>query len=131
MRNGGLQQFIVIALFVVVTLVDLLGRWMRSRGQRGGPGERGPMPTDIDWPAEDAPAPVPTPRRGRPPAKPRAAPVRATASRTASTGLSMLDRRPADGRRSVRATAVPALDAADARRAIVAMTILGPCRALE
>jgi hypothetical protein len=43
----------------------------------------------------------------------------------------MRDRRPPDGRRSVRATTIPALDAADARRAIVAMTILGPCRALE
>jgi hypothetical protein len=125
MRNGGLQQFIVITLFVVFALVDLLGRWLRSRGQRGGPGERGPMPTDIDR------AEAPAPRRGRPPAPPRAAPVRATAARGASTGPSMRDRRPPDGRRSVRATTIPALDAAGARRAIVAMTILGPCRALE
>jgi hypothetical protein len=127
MRNGGLQQFIVITLFVVFALVDLLGRWLRSRGQRGGPGERGPMPTEIDR----AEAPAPAPRRGRLPAAPRAAPVRATAARGASTGPSMRDRRPPDGRRSVRATTIPALDAADARRAIVAMTILGPCRALE
>jgi hypothetical protein len=59
----------------------------------------------------------------------RSAPVRPPASRLASGGISARDRIAAgvSGARARRLT----FNADDARRGIIAMTVLGPCRALE
>ncbi len=166
MRNGGLQQLIVLALFVVVALVDLLGRWVRSRAERGGapgPGDDAgrragaeggasrpmPWPTrdapPVDAPPVDAPPAERRPPRSRQPSRERPTPAAARAvpprgasapsppARTAPPARARPEpptvppRRPPRARSAARA----ALDAAAARRAIVAMTILGPCRALE
>jgi hypothetical protein len=144
MRNGGLQQLIVLALFVVVALVDLLGRWVRSRAERGGapgPGDdagRGNGPEGgasrpMPWPTRDAPPVDAPPAERRPPRsrqpsreRPTPAAARAVPPRGASAPSP-----PARTAPRARSAARAALDAAAARRAIVAMTILGPCRALE
>jgi len=59
----------------------------------------------------------------------RSAPVRPVASRLASGGISARDRMAA-GVSGPRARGLT-FNADDARRGIIAMTVLGPCRALE
>lgn len=59
----------------------------------------------------------------------RSAPVRPVASRLASGGISARDRLAA-GASGVRARGLT-FTANDARRGVIAMTVLGPCRALE
>lgn len=131
------RQVISLLLFVGVGLVDLLGRWHRAR-QRPQAGGGAPVPPSA--PAEPPPqgarprgTPIPprsadaAPRRAdRPPLRRRLA-VEEVGGREAAAR-----------RREARSSAAPAgrrrppvLDAAQARRAIVTATLLGPCRALD
>jgi hypothetical protein len=124
-----------------VGLVDLLGRWHRARQRPpAGGGAPAPAPAPVEPPSapprpggHPRKAPVPprsadaAPRRGdRPPLGRRLA-VEEVAAREAGTR-----------RREARGTPAPTgrrppvgLDAAQARRAIVTATLLGPCRALD
>jgi hypothetical protein len=213
MGDGGLQQLIIIGLFLLFGLADLIARVARGRTRSQQPGEpvrrpaemeERPWQADMPWqgdddeeevvrrPVRDVPVPAHArvderqkqranervreranervrertngrvqervervqervervqervnAERGRP-ARERAvrdrtssvrqdvvrsAPVRPVASRLASSGLSARDRMATSpsGRRArgLRFTAD------DARRGVIAMTVLGPCRALE
>lgn len=125
------------------------------------PVEEDPWQVDMPWRDEDddvvveqrpvrveAPVPVPardrvSAERGRAPrertvrdrassvrqAVVRSAPVRPVASRLATGGISAQDRIAA-GLSGARQRGVT-FTAADARRGVIAMTVLGPCRALE
>ncbi len=72
------------------------------------------------------------PERGSAPrvAALRVAPVRVQSARKASAGMTALDRLDT-GRTGRGRSGAPLLNVHDARRAILAMTILGPCRAFE
>ncbi len=60
----------------------------------------------------------------------RVAPVRVQSARKASAGMTALDRLDTSGT-GRRRNAAPLLNVHDAKRAILAMTVLGPCRAIE
>lgn len=181
MRDGSLQQLIIVGVFIVFALLDVIGRFAKkSRDGTAEPDTRDYTRDDDDFeifdlpparPAErqpDArrpepfaeprvPQPMPTPRPvptqrpssvpqsvprsapTRPPVArapaPRAAPVRVAPVRTpsprlAAIGMSAIDRIDSS-RVGHEAASQPLLNVHDARRAILAMTILGPCRAME
>jgi len=117
MRSLRPEQILLLLLFVLVPLINLLVRWLRRRAselQRPVPAE----PRAAEPVAREERPPVPVPPRVRviEPALPRegpreappAPPLRPVIRRAGSLG----------GRLAVR-------------RAVVAMTILGPCRGLE
>jgi hypothetical protein len=109
-----LEQVLVLAVFLLVVLVDMAARYLRSRRAAAVP-----VPE---------PEPVTFPPVARPPAAARlAAPVPARRRRPEAGVQPMPDPRPTAFRRR------PALPGglAEARRGIVLMTVLGPCRALE
>lgn len=142
--EGRFEQLIVLAVVIVFSLVDLLLRWAKRRAkqrQAGMPEEDGGELAfeeeieDFETPGEvvlereepwaaGAPSPhLPTetpPSSERVPA--RAAPSRAPAGTLAP--LPHLAKRPCRRKRW-------ALGPGDARRGIVLMTVLGPCRAQE
>jgi hypothetical protein len=134
-----LDQLVVILLVVLFTLGDAVYRRLRNRGRAAPPeGEElhegetavadadveaayeeeirhgdGSEPEDVFEPPaeEELPAPAHRPPALPPPEPERPAPVALARRRTA---------------------ALPSpLDAREARRAIVLMTVLGPCRGLE
>lgn len=114
MRSIGLEQLVLIAVFVLIPLLSVLGRWLRERAGKTRP--RGPGP----------PAPVTEvtpPPLGLPPRARRVEPVLPAARLPRTAPPAAVDRRP-------RASALLG-GPAGMRRAVVAMTILGPCRALE
>ena len=117
MRSLRPEQILLLLLFVLVPLINLLVRWLRRRAreqQRPAPVE--PRATEPVAREERPPVPVPPRVRVIEPALPRegpreappAPPLRPVIRRAGSLG----------GRLAVR-------------RAVVAMTILGPCRGLE
>jgi hypothetical protein len=112
-----MEQFLVLVFFVLAALVNILLRWTR---QRAAPPPRDARPE----------RPRPAERRERPRAVPDRADARrpelpVAARRRPLPPLAMAPGRP---RQSVH----PRLGRhADIRRAIVAMTILARCRALE
>lgn len=118
MRSLRLEQILLLLVFVLVPLITLLARWLQRRAreqQRPVPAEpRAAEPVGREeWP----PAPMPPPRvrviePALPPESPRKAP-------------------PAPPPRPVIRRAGPLGGRAAVRRAVVAMTILGPCRGLE
>jgi hypothetical protein len=116
MRSLRPEQIFLLMLFVLVPLVNLLVRWLRRRAreqQRLAPaGSRAGEPVARE---ELAPAPMPPRVRVIEPALRRegfrAAPLAHPPPATRRAG-------PLGGRAAVR-------------KAVVAMTILGPCRGLE
>jgi hypothetical protein len=183
MRDGGLQQLILVGIFLVIALVDLLARWGRRRGGLPGeidgaengrerivfPPETPPSRERIVFPpgeseAERAAAAARERQRAqqervlreraaaapdRPPrtrqrgtsareearlareraaivreAILRAAPVRTRGERRSTSAGGPVATVTSRTRRGV-------FSAGDARRGIIAMTVLGPCRALE
>lgn len=143
----GFEQLFILVLIVVATLVDLLVRWIRRKTGASAPSPRSEEPVLVEaeepdlfeptYPeATEAPAPAPSPPVTPPaPAPARVvAPDRAPVSRTPppeSTdrvrGLGPL--RAAGPRRRTRQRLVAG--PADARRAMVLLAVLGPCRGLE
>lgn len=112
MRNLRPEQLLLLLVFVLVPFVNLLVRWLRGRTHNSGQGLQPPEPEERKRrPVGPMPRirlvepPVPPggPRRAPLPPPPEPAPLRAA---------------PLGG--------LPAI-----RRAVVMMTILGPCRALE
>ena len=164
MRDGGLQQLILVVVFLVFAVVDLLARWAR---RRQGPSDERDDRERIVFPPDEEDEPFGFPRdardqgraaevqrsrdqaaarqesRGRGAAareearlaRERAAMVRDAILRAAPVRGKEPKRAPAASR--VAAGPAPArgragrFSAADARRAVIAMTVLGPCRGLE
>jgi hypothetical protein len=116
MRSITFEQILLLLLFVGVPLLNLLVRWLkRARAQSR------PFPPEPGAPAAEAreerrPTSVRPQTRALDPILVRADPREAP---TASPPLAVVRRgRPLGGRAGVR-------------RAVVAMTILGPCRGLD
>lgn len=131
----GFEQLIVMAAIILAGVFDLLVRWLKSRQRKDAPVDAGRSDENPVLVEEEADFGLPAEvellsdvelsgeelveRRGPPPLPPPPVPV--------------VSRRPAPPppsrprRVSRRLLAGPL----DARRGIVMMTILGPCRALE
>lgn len=143
----GFEQLFILVLIIVATLVDLLVRWIKRKTGASTPPARSEepvlveeeesdlfeleLPRDVEAPAPPAPPPVKHPA---PAAARVAAPAREPIGRTPppeSTapvrGLGAL--RPTEPRRR-RARHRLLAGGADARRAMVLLAVLGPCRGL-
>jgi hypothetical protein len=105
-RSLTLQQLLLLAVIVLVPLLNLLLRWLQRRMEAAAPASPGP----------EAAGPLP----GLPPRAERREPLPAVE----------LPRVAARARRRPRPTA-PIGTLPEIRRAVVMMTVLGPCRALE
>jgi hypothetical protein len=113
MRSLRPEQLILLLVFLLVPLFNLLVRWLQRRAR----GQRGPEPVVRE---ERAPTAMPPRVRVIKPALADETLHREAAPRKASPGPRPVHRRraPLGGRVA-------------ARRAVVVMTILGPCRGLE
>jgi hypothetical protein len=122
-----MEQLILIAIFLLVGLINLLARRFRGRLQGPPPDTEAPTPTPEpeSWQPRETVALPPSARVILPPA-PQPAP-RVPAPAPAATVAA------APPPRVRRGTAMRKLvgSPAEVRRAIIAMTILGPCRARE
>jgi hypothetical protein len=112
-----MEQIFLLGLFLLVGLINVIVRWLRQRREAPRP-DPDPEPTRAakarEWPGVArvrAPVPPPDPVVPAPRRMPTAAP-----------GLHVWRRRRVHPRLGSHA---------DLRRAIVVMTLLGPCRALE
>jgi hypothetical protein len=115
-----MEQLLLIAIFLLVGLINLIVRRLRQRAEAPGPPAE---PEAVPWPApgrtrELPPAarvilPVPLPEPSVPAVRPMRSPAPAPPARRRPRGHRRLGSR------------------ADVRRAIVTMTVLGPCRARE
>lgn len=113
-----MEQLLLIAIFLLVGLVNMLVRWLRQRAEAAR----------RDGEAEPAPEPVPGRRRELPPAARVIAPALPVEAAVAPARRM----RPPASAPPPRPRAHRRLGSrADIRRAIVTMTVLGPCRARE
>jgi hypothetical protein len=118
MRSLRPEQILLLLLFVLVPLLNLLVRWLQGRARA----QQRPVPAETR-------AVEPGGHAERPPTRmpPRVRVVEPTLSREEPRAMRPAPRpRPVVVRR-----AGPLGGRAAVRRAIVAMTILGPCRGLE
>jgi len=116
MRSLRPEQLLLLLLFVLVPLFNLLLRWLQRRAreqQRPVPAE--PRAAEPEG-REELPARMPPRVRVIEPARPREGPREAP---------------PAPRPQPLIRRAGPMGGRAAVRRAVVAMTILGPCRGLE
>jgi hypothetical protein len=115
-----LETLFFVLLVAFVVLANVILPWLRRRLEAGMPREREPQAPEATRRAKVLP-PRPAPAPGRPPApsRPREGPIRAPLPAVAP---------PAAKRREAR---WPVASLRDARRGIVLMTLLGPCRAVE
>jgi hypothetical protein len=140
MRQISIEQLLFLALFVLVPLINLLLRWLRARAAERLPGDR----TDQQWPEPVIAGPeipggeVPerrAPPRDHPPRLPAEARPVATPTEplpAARSGVPTLASSAAPvPAQSARRPRVRPANRREIRRAIVLMTALGPCRALE
>ena len=117
-----MEQLLLIAIFLLVGLVNVLVRWLRQRAQTSRP--------EAEVEAEPAPGPVPGRPRELPPAARVIVPQRPVeaaipaARRMRPPASAPPPRRRPRGHRRLGTRA-------DIRRAIITMTVLGPCRARE
>lgn len=107
MRNFSFEPIIVLIIFILIPLANYVLARMRRRFEQPGPA-RQPMP-DMGFRRQAAPTPTLAPRRAQ-----EAPPNRVLASSRSRWSRKTLFRT----RR-------------DVRRVIVAMTVLGPCRAYD
>jgi len=117
MRSIRLEQLLLLLVFVLVPLINLLVRWLRRRARE----QQHPAPAEsraAEPVAREERSPVPVPPRVPviEPVLPREGPRKAP---------------PASPPRPVLRPAGSLGGRLAVRRAVVAMTILGPCRALE
>jgi hypothetical protein len=115
MRSASPEQLVVLAIFLLLPLLNfLLTLWRRRRDSRASSLEPAPSP------------PTPMAARATRPLETRQVPGSdERPRRKASTALVETPAAPRPLRTRAR------LGPRDARRAVVLMTILGPCRALE
>ena len=117
MRSFRPEQLLLLLVFVLVPLINLLVRWLRRRaGEQQRPVPAEPRAAEPVAREERPPVPVPPRVRVIEPALPREGPREAP---------------PAPPLRPVIRRAGPLGGRLAVRRAVVAMTILGPCRGLE
>ena len=115
-----MEQLLLIAIFLLVGLINMIVRRLRQRAEEPGPPAE---PEEVPWPApsrtqELPPAarvilPVPLPEPSVPAVRPMRSPAPTPRAPHRPRGHRRLGSR------------------ADVRRAIVTMTVLGPCRARE
>jgi hypothetical protein len=128
----GIEQYLMIAIVMVVALADLLRSWLKRRAGQGGPVEleapqelaRAPEPQVLRRP--DVPAPIPH-------ATSMAARERSSAQAVQRAGRLTTARTPV--RATTRATTLsvaPLIGSrSDLRRAIVLREVLGPPKGLD
>ena len=132
----GFDQLVIVLLVVLATLLDLVLRWIKKRTRHDeSPVHRDETvaaedaeaePWESEWqPLPEAPLPEAPPREALPPeAPPPEVPPQEAPGREVPPW-----REPA---REVPRLRRPLFErAGDARRAIVVMAVLGPCRALD
>jgi hypothetical protein len=112
MRSLRLEQILLLLVIVLVPLINMLFRWLQ---RRAGEQQR-PVPAEPVAREEPSPVPVPPWVRVTEPALPVEGPRKAPPAPLPRPVIRRA--RPLGGRLAVR-------------RAVVAMTILGPCRGLE
>ena len=110
------EQFVPLALFVLFVVFNLVGRWVSGRLKQQQERE------------EEQPVPPPSPGRERP-IPPRARVV--TTPKSAPEELRPAPRPPGRAERRRRRPRPLLETPSEARRAIVLMAILGPCRGRE
>jgi hypothetical protein len=115
-----MEQLLLIAIFLLVGLVNMLVRWLRRRAEASRPAGE----------AEPAPGPVPGRRRELPPAARVISPELPVEAAVAPARRMRPPASAPPPRRRPRAHRRLG-SRADIRRAIVTMTVLGPCRARE
>lgn len=115
MRRLSPEQLLLVVFLVVTLLSVLLRLWHRRRTGGAGADQREPV-------APEAPARVTRPRAVQP------APIGGSGNRPRRENPGIPAKAPPG---SGRLTASARLDPSAARRAVVLMAILGPCRALE
>ena len=119
-----MEQLLLIAIFLLVGLVNMLVRWLRRRAETPGPEARPqPGPEPVLERAPSRRRELPPAARVIVPAPPPEAPVPATRRMRSPAAAPPPRPRPRAHRRLG--------SRADVRRAIVTMTVLGPCRARE
>jgi hypothetical protein len=117
MRSFRPEQILLLLVFVLVPLFNLLVRWLQRRARE----QQRPMPAKPS-------AIDPVGREERPPAR---MPPRVRVIEPARPREGPREPPPAPRPQPVIRRAGPLGGRAEVRRAIVAMTILGPCRGLE
>ena len=117
MRSLRLEQVLLLLLVVLVPLFNMLVRWLQRRARE----RQRPVPVEPQ-------AAEPVGRAGRPPAP---MPPRVRVIEPAHPEAGPRESPPAPRPRPVVRRAGPLGGRAAVRRAVVAMTILGPCRGLE
>ena len=112
MRSLRPEQILLLLVFVLVPLLNLLVRWLQRRARE----QQRPVPAEPV--AREEPSPVPVPPRVPviEPVLPREGPRKAPPAPLPRPVIRRA--RPLGGRLAVR-------------RAVVALTILGPCRGLD
>jgi hypothetical protein len=118
MRSLRPEQILLLLLFVMVPLLNLLVRWLQRRAR-----EQQQRPVPVEPRAAE-----PVRREGRPPAP---LPPRARLIEPALPREGPRETLPAPRPQPVLRRPRPLGGRAAIRRAIVAMTILGPCRGVE
>ena len=108
MRNFSFEPIIVLIIFILIPLANYVLARMRRRFEQPRP-TRQPMP-DMGFRRQAAPAPTPAPRERAQVAPPNRV-LASSRSRWSRKTLFRTQR--------------------DVRRVIVAMTVLGPCRAYD
>lgn len=113
-----MEQWLFFAIFVAIGLFNLLGRWLKRRMQEQARQNAPPEPPAPRFPEVEI-REIPAPRRmpAAPPPEPVVPPVRVPARRSAVREIARVPTR-LGGQ-------------TDLRRAIVLMSVLGPCRGLE
>jgi hypothetical protein len=131
-RDLNFEQLFILAVLLVAGLVNLVLDWVRARGRRAPPQDRAQDVaveeeeldlSEVFWPERTAevppelePARVPVPPPRPRPMPPVVAPMSPPRSPERSVQHRRLHRR---------------IDPREARRGVVLMTILGPCRGME
>jgi hypothetical protein len=154
MRSQAAEQWLLLAIFVLVPLFNLVVRWLRARAERQRPDvsvepgppmepppERVPRPGRMPSPARPSTERVPPAARRPAEAPPRRLPVEVVLARQPRPAPpAPLPPAPEAPRRPVRPAAAPPVprlpaavfrDRRDLRRAIVLMAILGTPRGLQ
>jgi hypothetical protein len=143
--DRGFEQLVILLLVILATLLDLVVRWIKKRNRRDEPPvyhdetvaaeDAAAEPWESEWqlPLPEAPLPeTPPPEAPPPEVPPQEAPGREVSIRPQSRVAPTQPRT-----RMLPAREVPRLRRrllerpGDARRAIVLMAVLGPCRALD
>ena len=117
MRSLRPEQILLLLVFLLVPLLNLLVRWLQRRARK----RQRPVPVESQ-------AAEPVRRAGRPPAT---MPPRVRVIEPAHPQEGPRETPPAPRPRPVVRRAGPLGGRAAVRRAVVAMTILGPCRGLD